>query len=383
MQNLIVSCDAYKYLTKFMTHVFTNRMNFKDIFFHKYVCLSLLCILFLTAEATLLAQEQDESDIAGSTVFGVANNSPFKFITLTFENDLFVGDDDGFTNGVGFSYGKGPFLSFSNQLPSLLHQATKDLYIQTAPNKVRGVSYTLFQRIQTPQDIETSEFQPDDIPYAGLFALQTQLLSWDKNVADQLSISIGFVGPIALGEEIQTAVHSVIGAVRPEGWEFQLNNEPVFRLEVSRVQKLYRNYSQKLGFDVLGLATAGAGNLRSDVVLGAALRWGSNLEFTHSTFSLLSDRQVNSLSLSDANDFFFYIGAQGSVVFNDILFDGNTFTDSHSVEFNNLQNKISGGVVFKYGRLSYVFQVTSASKNVDFANERENFGALSVTYPFK
>jgi len=68
------------------------------------------------------------------------------------------------------------------QLPGLLHRATKDLYIQTAPDKVRGVSYTLFQRIQTPQDIATAEFQEDDVPYAGLLALQTQLFSWDKRI---------------------------------------------------------------------------------------------------------------------------------------------------------------------------------------------------------
>jgi len=162
-----------------------------------------------------------------------------------------------------------------------------------------------------------------------------------------------------------------------------LDNEPVFRLEASRVQKLYRNYGERSGFDVLGLATAGIGNLKTDAVLGVALRWGSNLEFSHSTFSLLSDRQVNSLSLSDTNDFFFYFGAQGSVVLNDILLDGNTFSDSHSVEFNKLQNKVSAGVVLKYGRLAYVFQLTSASKNVDVAREREKFGALSITYPFK
>jgi hypothetical protein len=34
-----------------------------------------------------------------------------EFITFTLENDLFVGEDDGYTNGFGVTYGKGHSIS--------------------------------------------------------------------------------------------------------------------------------------------------------------------------------------------------------------------------------------------------------------------------------
>lgn len=328
-------------------------------------------------------QHQPDDKIAGSTVFGVARDSPFKFVTFTFENDVFVGDDDGFTNGVGLTYGKGPFLSFDGQIPGLLNRLTKDLYIQSIPDRVHGVAYMLFQTLQTPEDISVAEFQPDDLPYAGLLVLQTQLYSWDTNVSDQLSLFLGLVGPAALGEQAQTTIHRAIGSELPRGWDFQLDNEPVFRLEARRVQKLYRAYGRNLGFDILGLGTAGIGNLRSNAEASLAMRWGSSLKFSHATFSLQSDRQVNALSLSDRNDFFLYLGASAELVANDILINGNTFKDGPSQELENFTNSFAMGAVAKFGKLAYVFQFTSKSASTGDQDGREKFGAFSITYPFK
>lgn len=341
---------------------------------------ALLCSL---AGSAVLAQQEPDKGIAGSAVFGVASDSPFEFFTFTFENDVFVGDDDGFTNGTGLTYGRGPFLSFDGQIPELLNRLTKNIYIQSIPNRVHGVAYMLFQTLQTPEDISIAEFQPDDLPYAGLMVLQTQLYSWDTNVADQLSLFLGLVGPAALGEEVQTNIHRAIGAEMPQGWDFQLKNEPVFRLEARRVQKLYRNYGNHLGFDVLGLATMGIGNLRTNAEASLAVRWGSSLNFSHATFSLQSDRQVNALSLSDRNDFFLYLGAGADLVANDILLSGNTFRGGPSQEIENFTNSFAMGIVAKFGRLAYVFQITSKSASTRANSGREKFGAFSITYPFK
>jgi len=325
----------------------------------------LICVVPVSA---LFAQEAANQDIAGSTVFGVARNSPFQFLTFTFENDVFVGEDDGFTNGTGITYGRGPFLSFDGQIPGFLNSLTKNVYIQSIPDRVHGVAYMLFQTF---------------LPYAGLLVLQTQLYSWDTNVSDQLSLFLGLVGPAAFGEEAQTAIHSAIGSERPEGWNFQLDNEPVFRLEARRVQKLFRAYGENLGVDLLGLATAGIGNLRTNAEASLAVRWGSSLKFSHATFSLQSDRQVNALSLSDRNDFFLYLGASAEVVANDIVINGNTFEDSPSQELENFQNSFAMGAVAKFGGLAYVFQFTSTSAPSGLGGGREKFGAFSVTYPFR
>jgi len=223
--------------------------------------------------------------------------------------------------------------------------------------------------------------QPDDLPYVGLLALQTTLYAYDKNQSDQFSTYIGVVGPAALGEETQTLVHSAIGSEQPEGWDTQIDNELIFKAEAIRVQKLYRNYySDKRGIDLVGIGQLGLGTLSSEALVGFAARWGSSLEFSHATFSLQPDRQVNSLTLTPTNNFFVFVGALGGYVANDIMINGNTFRDSQSLPLRHEYNQVSAGLVFKYGKLSYVAQITTVNSRTTIPNPRARFGAFSITW---
>ncbi len=317
-----------------------------------------------------------------ATHAGAENDIP-KLFTFTFENDAFVGEDNGYTNGMGITFGKGPFKEFSNDtLPNWLHWLTKNLYVSTMANKQHGVAYMYFQRMQTPADLETEELIIDDVPYVGLLALQTTMYAWDDRVTDQFSLYLGAVGPITFAEETQTFVHGLTGAAEPKGWNNQIGNELVFKVEGQRVWNLYRSDSKRLQFDLLGLWGAGIGNLESATKGGFAIRWGTNLQSSFPTFSLQADRQVNTLSSSDGNDFYVFLGGRVGVVFNDILVNGNTFKDSHSVPMEHFQDQVSAGAVGSLGRISVVFQISSISSSTKIIDRREEFGALSITYGF-
>ena len=306
-----------------------------------------------------------------------------EFFTFTFENDLFVGDDNGYTNGMGITFGKGPFKEFNNEnLPNWLHWLAKDLYISTMKNKQRGVAHMFFQRMQTPEDLTKTELIVDDLPYAGLLAWQGTLYAWDDRVSDQLSLYLGAVGPITLAEQTQTFIHGKTGAAEPKGWDNQIENEPIFKVEVQRVWSLYRSAGKGKQFDILGLWGAGIGNLESATKAGLAIRWGTNLQYSFPTFGLQADRQVNPLALTPDNDFYLFLGARAGVVFNDILIDGNTFKDSHSVPLEHNQDQVSTGVVWSIGRNAFSFQISSLSSRTEITNEREEFGALSYTHRF-
>ena len=349
---------------------------------------SICCLALLTSLAPPLRAQTSESTqtpdtISGSVIFQRPETFDSRFFTVTFENDAFVGDDDGFTNGFGLTYGRGPFTSFSeDNIPRPLNWLTRRTYINTRPNKVRGIAYHVAQFIQTPKDIEIAEPQPNDIPWAGLISLETTLYAWDRNASDQLSFEIGAIGPIALADETQTTVHELIGSSEPLGWDNQLENELVFGVSALRNQKLYRRYGPKYGMDVIGLGQAALSTILSSVSGGIAVRIGTNMEFSHATFDLAPDRQVNSLALSTTNDFYTYLGAMGSYVFNDILIDGNNFEDSASAPLEHGQNLVTGGVVFKYGRFAYVFQLSSFSSRTELFSDREQLGALSFTMTF-
>ena len=306
-----------------------------------------------------------------------------EFFTLTIENDLFFGEDDGYTNGIGFTFGKGPFDEFNNEvLPDWLHRLTSDLYISTLENKRRGVAHMFFQRMQTPTDITTSELIVDDLPYVGLFAWQGTLYAWDDRITDQLSLYLGVVGPIALAEQSQSFVHKLTGGDDPKGWDNQIENEPVFKIEAQRVWNLYRSESKGNQYDILGLAGAGIGNLESAAKAGIAIRWGTNLRYSFPSFSLQVDRQINPLSLSPANDYYLFFGLRAGVVFNNILINGNTFKDSHSVPLEHYQDQVSTGIVWSIGSSAFVFQVSSISSGTEITSARDEFGAVSFTRRF-
>jgi lipid A 3-O-deacylase len=313
----------------------------------------------------------------------VAEDNIPKFFTFTFENDAFVGNDNGYTNGMGLTFGKGPFKEFNNEtLPNWLHWLTKGIYVSTMENKQRGVAYMYFQRMQTPADLDTKELIVDDVPYVGLLALQTTMYAWDDRVTDQFSLYFGAVGPVALAEETQTFIHGVMGVAEPQGWDNQIQNELVFKVEAQRVWNLYRSNISRFQYDILGLWGAGIGNLESATKGGFAIRWGTNLQASFPTFSLQADRQVNTLSQSAGNDFYIFLGGRIGVVFNNILVNGNTFKDSHSVPLEHFQDQVSTGAVWNWGRMAFVFQVSSISSSTTIIERREEFGAVSITYGY-
>jgi lipid A 3-O-deacylase len=306
-----------------------------------------------------------------------------EFFTFTFENDLFVGDDNGYTNGMGITFGKGPFKEFNNEnLPDWLHWLTKDLYVSTMENKRRGVAHMFFQRMQTPEDLEKTQVIIDDVPYAGLLAWQGTLFAWDDRVSDQFSLYLGAVGPITLAEEAQTFIHELTDAIEPKGWDNQIGNEIIFKVEAQRVWSLYRSDGMGKQFDILGFWGAGIGTLESATKAGLAIRWGTNLQNSFQAFSLQTDRQVNPLSLTPENDFYLFFGGRVGVVFNNILIDGNTFKDSHSVPLEHYQDQVSAGFVWSIGNNAFVFQISSISSSTTIINDRDEFGALSFTHRF-
>jgi len=327
-----------------------------------------LAILITTALQVAHSKEQPE---------------PHNFFTFTFENDLFVGEDNGYTNGMGITFGQGPFSEFNDDnLPRWLHWISKDLHISNMENKSRGVAHMIFQRLQTPNDITADTLIEDDVPYVGLIAWQGTLYAWDEDVSDQLSFYLGAVGPVALGKAKQKNVHDLLDSDNPRGWDEQIDNELIVNVEVKRLWKLFRSTGSGVQYDILMLAGAGLGNLQSAAKAGFAARWGNSLHRSFTTFSLQADRQVNLLSLSPTNDFYVFAGVCAGYLINDIFVDGNTFRDSHSVPIEHIQNQVSAGAVWNIGRYGFVFQVSSTTSLTTLIDERDKFGAVSLTYRY-
>lgn len=307
-----------------------------------------------------------------------------RLITVTWENDLFVGDDSGYTNGLGVTWARVGLAAFNKEnLPSWLHAVSKRLYISSMPEKARAVSYTIAQSMQTPEDLENTELIEDEAPYFGMLAWTANLHAYDARVADTLSLTLGVVGPASGAEFSQKLSHRILGSDEPEGWEHQVDNELVFQLQAERLWRLGElSFDNGSGFDAIGIGRVALGTIRSNVVAGLSIRYGRALERSFPAATVLPGRESNPLVFGAPGSWQVFFNVLGSYVANDISADGNTFRDSHSVPLEHWQTMLVAGVSYSFGRWALLLSAVDASDNYENQPEPTRFGSLGVTVSF-
>ena len=330
---------------------------------HIGLAISLVCLVFVST--SLSAKE-----------IGSHHNIRSAW-TFTFENDLFVGDDSRYTNGIGILYGKGLFDQFTPEMmPRWLHTLVGGSYINRVDSRQRAIVFGLYQAMQTPNNIVSSELQVDDVPYVGLLAAHTELYAMNETKSDRLTLTLGVVGPLSLAEQAQETIHQAIDSDDPGGWQHQLRNEPVAMIELQRGNRIWHtDPARGIELDTVVLSSGSLGNLLSEVAATFVLRIGNNLADSFPTVSVLPNRGVNPIAFSSEFSWDIFAGVRSAYIFNDISVDGNSFTDSHSIELDHTQSQLSVGVNWNFA--SWAFTATvSEFHNV---SDSDPFGAFSIT----
>jgi len=305
------------------------------------------------------------------------------WITITSENDIIAGDDGGYTNGIAVSWGHGAFDSFDDNIPDWMNWLTEDLWIATDKDKRRAVSYLIAQQMFTPADIEVETLILDDRPYAGILMWQGTLHSFDDNVSDRISLLLGLLGPDSGAEKAQEFVHELTGSDEPKGWDHQLENEAMIRLEWTRLWRLHNgSLGSSMEYDFIGTTLASAGNYRSDLGLGLGFRVGSNLGKSFAFSSILPGRDINPLAASSTSDWYVFFNVYARHVLNDVALEGNTNGDSHSVDLEHNQHMAVLGAAFNYNRWAFVVSTASGSDQFETQKDDTEFGSISVTYHY-
>ena len=91
----------------------------------------------------------------------------------------------------------------------------------------RTVGYDFSQLMFTPHDLSLHNPDPNDLPYAAVLVAGLSLHVEQGNSYNGLHFVTGVIGPVALGRETQSGVHTLIGSTKPQGWDQQLKNEPI------------------------------------------------------------------------------------------------------------------------------------------------------------
>lgn len=310
-------------------------------------------------------------------------NSNARFLTISSENDFYASSEDrDYTNGIRFSY-----VDVGNQQPFYVDWL--DRLSPTFEKNATTTSYFSFgQNLYTPQDIKATELNKDDRPYAAFTYVSGGLATATDGHIDSAEITVGLVGPSALGKPVQTEFHKLIKADKPMGWQHQLRNEPGF------VLSLERQYPNFLAVDFINnkqlRLTPHAGVSVGNIYTHAGA--GFTLSLTP-TSAKWQDQPVrvrpaipgSGVFITDENHWSWmaFIGAEARLVGRNIFLDGNTFKNSHSVDKRHLVFDATAGVTVNYKtwRIGYSINWRSKEFNSPLAKDQV-FGAVSIGHRF-
>lgn len=304
-----------------------------------------------------------------------------KFLTLTVENDLFGnGQDRNYTNGVRLTY-----FDFGADIPSIVRRTVNALPGFDV-NETTSIYYTFGQNLYTPAVITAPVPDPNDRPYAAFLYGSAGLTNVTDNHVDDLELTLGVVGPMALGDEVQTAVHRVVGADDPSGWDYQLHNEPGVIVSWQRAW-LGRDDMQFSGLNFRAIPHGGVtlGNVYTYANAGATLQLTPKQYRWQALPPRVRPAITGSGFFQVPEDHFawsLFLGGEGRLVGRNLFLDGNSFRDSPSVDKRYLVADVSGGVALTYGRAQLSYTLNWRSREFRGQDDQSLFGAISLGYRF-
>jgi hypothetical protein len=318
--------------------------------------------------------------------------TPWTF-TFHFENDLFSGTDRNYTNGVKLSLTSPDLRSYreGGSLPEWALPWVKRLPFINAPGLHRNIALSLGQHMYTPEDTDRATLIRDDRPYAGWTYGAIAFHSKGESRLDTIEIQAGIVGPHSYAEETQRLVHELRGIDVPAGWDNQLEDEPGLVFIYERKNRvLDRRRPAGPGVDAITHLGAALGNVFTYANAGLQLRAGWNLPADFGTALIRPAGHTGApvsargrrIRRKGAFSLYAFGAVSGRAVLHNIFLDGNTFTDSHSVDKEPLVADLSAGLSLVYGRYKVSYAQVLRTREFERQDERHTFGSitLSVSY---
>lgn len=305
-----------------------------------------------------------------------------KIVTLVVENDLFgKGTDQNYTSGVRLSY-----FDASVDMPKLAYQIAD--HIPTfSLNASSSLTYSLGQNLYTPDDISQAQQPLNDRPWAAHLYGSMGLVTVTDNHIDEVEVQLGVVGPFALGEQTQKFIHRhVSDSPTPRGWKNQLDNEPTLGIGWQRRwPRFYQYETDRFSFSVAPHIGATLGNVYTFA------NTGFNIDFRPRK-DWLQDAPLRVQPAIPGTGYFakpskkwtwyLFAGVEGRAIARNIFLDGNTFSDSHSIDKQYFVGDAHIGAALTYDRMRISYSLNHRSKEFQGQDTPDLFGAISLGYRF-
>ena len=311
---------------------------------------------------------------------------PGSVITLQVQNDFFGGDTDRhFTHGTRIEWLTRP-LEWITNAADKLPWFSAERALSSPEDALKGrASFCIGQNIYTPEDTAATQLIPEDRPYAGWLYLGFGLVAKQgSHRYDKLELEIGMVGPYSFAEDVQTYWHSLFGLRVPQGWDNQLNNELGIALHYEQARRFARrDVMFGLKFDALPYFGGSLGNVYTCAAAGFTLRLGSRLDDDFGP-PRIRPSLPGSCYFRPARGYSWYLfaGGEGRVILRDIFLDGNTFSDSHSVDKKPFVGDVQAGLVVHWNRFRLAYTQIFRTKEFEGQDSADIYGALSISHHF-
>jgi len=298
-------------------------------------------------------------------------------VSLRWENDTFGGSDRFYTDGVSLSLAQ----TGANWLDGMMDRLP-------GSGGRRTVSYEFGQLMYTPSDTTLPVPDPRDRPYAGILYAGLSLHLEQGNRYNGLKLVTGVVGPWSLAEETQKQVHRWVGTALPQGWDYQLHNEPIFNLVYEHRRK-YRlvGLPHRVAVEVLPLGNVMLGNVLTQGQLGGQLRVGYNLPDDFGTTLMrgmvhLPPPRPAADAAAPRWSVYWFVGGNANLVARDLTLDGNTWKDSPRVAKERFVPAAELGMAVAIHRFSAAFAYVFWGREFEGQDHHAEFGAFTVAYRF-
>jgi hypothetical protein len=296
-------------------------------------------------------------------------------LAINIENDAFYGKDENYTAGSS--------LVMTRNNSGFLGNFWR---IVGADTGIHFSTYEIAQLLFTPANTHQQMPDPKDRPYAGILYLGLTSHRQTSSSLQSIKLIGGVVGPYSLGEAGQKTSHELLQSSLPQGWEYQLHNEPLIDIQYEYRHKfnITRGYDG-FGMQLFPIGGAMLGNYLTKGHLELQLRIGYNLPESIGDSSI---RGIGTVPLPDnywKNHFwgaYLFGGAGADLIARDITLDGNSFENSRSVDKRNFVPSATVGVSLLTGRLRSSYTYNLIGKEFYGQKEVEQYGAINVTYYF-
>ena len=305
-------------------------------------------------------------------------------LSFLFENDSFLGADGSYTGGFSLSYESDELLkhdpgskivrwsSMRRHLPGFTELRDERVLLS-----VSGVAFT-------PEDISQIDPSPDEPPYAGIVALDAQLVS--RNFIDQhaYTVRFGWVGPSSQMGNVQEAVHDLTSSEDPQGWDAQLPDEPLVNLSYSYSRRIKTNVlGNGWEWDVAPGVGVSAGNYLTAAHASVLFRFGNNMSNSFGTTSIDggvrgSGRVVDGLGDRWRQEW--SLGVAAFLVGHYLPYDGTLLKDSASVEREDVISVASLGYAIGRGRMQVDLVYNLWSDAVEGALTKSEYAGVHFTW---